>query len=149
MRLRIIVCINFSFLCIFFLFSCISTSHNKNKAGVESAMKKYDNLILKLDADSISLLFTPNGNLGNIALGRDSIKRFLSSFKNIRVLSQSSTTSSVIISGDSAIQKGSYIQTDLIAEKDTIKVKGDYETVWQWLRQKGWLIKKMTTNPKN
>ena len=149
MRLRIIAFIAFSFLCIFFLFSCISTRHNKNKAGVESAMKKYDNLIFKLDTDSISLLFTPNGNLGNIAIGRDSIKRFLSSFKNIRVLSQSSTTSSVIISGDSAIQKGSYIQTDLIAEKDTIKVKGDYETVWQWLRQKGWLIKKITTNPKN
>ena len=134
---------------IFFLLSCNSTRVSKNKTGVEAAMKKYDGLILKLDAGAISLLYTPDGNLGNIAIGRDSIKKFLSSFKNVRVLSQSSTTSSIIISGDSAVQKGSYLQTDLISEKDTVKVKGDYETVWQWIKQKGWLIKKMTTTPKN
>ena len=144
MRLNIIT---FYFLCIVFLLSCNATRHSKNIAGVESAMKKYDHLILKLDADSISLLFTPNGNLGNIAIGQDSIRKFLSSFKNVSVLSQSSTTSSIIISGDSAIQKGSYFQTYLIAEKDTVKVKGDYLAVWQWLKQKGWLIKKMTTTP--
>jgi len=137
------------FLNIFFLLSCNSTRVSKNKTGVEAAMKKYDGLILKLDAGAISLLYTPDGNLGNIAIGRDSIKKFLSSFKNVRVLSQSSTTSSIIISGDSAVQKGSYLQTDLISEKDTVKVKGDYETVWQWIKQKGWLIKKMTTTPKN
>ena len=34
-----------------------------NKSGVETAMKYYDNLILKLDADSISMLYTPGGNL--------------------------------------------------------------------------------------
>ena len=137
------------FLNIFFFLSCNSTRVSKNKTGVEAAMKKYDGLILKLDAGAISLLYTPDGNLGNIAIGRDSIKKFLSSFKNVRVLSQSSTTSSIIISGDSAVQKGSYLQTDLISEKDTVKVKGDYETVWQWIKQKGWLIKKMTTTPKN
>jgi ketosteroid isomerase-like protein len=137
------------FLNIFFLLSCNSTRLNKNEKGVEAAMKKYDGLILKLDADAISLLYTPDGNLGNIAIGRDSIKSFLSTFKNIMVLSQSSTTSSIVISGDSAIQKGSYLQTDLISDKDTVKVKGDYETVWQWIKPKGWLIKKMTTTPKN
>ena len=58
--------------------------------GGETAMKYYDNLILKLDADSISMLYKPGGNLGDIAIGCDSIKKFLSSFKNVRVLSQSS-----------------------------------------------------------
>jgi len=36
-------------------------------------MKYYDYLILNSDADSISLLYAPNGNLKNIAIGRDSI----------------------------------------------------------------------------
>jgi hypothetical protein len=125
--------------------SCIDS--RKSKLGVESAMKRYDNLILNLDADSISMSFTPNGNLGNIAIGRDSIKKFLSSFKNIRVLSQSSTTSTLDLAGDSAIQKGIYYQTALIAEKDTVKVKGEYTANWQWITGKGWFIRRMITKP--
>ncbi|HYM92825.1 MAG TPA: hypothetical protein VET23_01705, partial [Chitinophagaceae bacterium] len=73
-----------------FLSSCAVPG--RNSAGVESAMQNYDHLILHSDADSISLLYTPDGNLGGIAIGRDSIKRFLSSFKNVKVLSQTSTS---------------------------------------------------------
>ena len=130
-----------------FLLSCNNTKHSKSE--VESAMKHYDNLILKLDADSISLLYTPDGNLGDIAVGRDSIKKFLSSFKNVRVLSQSSITESINIVRDTAIQKGTYTQTDLVAEKDTVKVKGEYIAKWQWIRKKGWHIKRMTTKSTN
>ena len=46
-------------------FSCNKESHNR--AGIESAMKYYDHLILKTDADSIALLYTSDGDLGNIA----------------------------------------------------------------------------------
>jgi len=35
----------------------------------------------KTDADSIAYMFTPDGELGNVAKGRDSIRHFLSSFK--------------------------------------------------------------------
>jgi len=94
---------------ILFLFSC---NDQHNRAGVEAAMKHYDHLIKKLDADSISLLYTADGNLGDIAQGRDSIKRFLSSFTNVQVLSQASQTSSIELFGDSAIQKGTYQQND-------------------------------------
>ncbi len=126
---------------VFFL-SCY-TAHNKT--GVESAMRRYDSLIRKLDADSISLLFTPDGNLGDIAVGRDSIKKFLSSFKNVRVLSQASTTESIALVGDTALQKGVYTQTDLLSEKDTVKVKGEFTAKWEWFRKEGWRIKMMTT----
>ena len=129
------------------LFSCNAGKHNTK--GVESAMHQYDHLILKLDADSIALLFTPNGDLGNMAHGRDSIKKFLSSFKNIEVLSQLSSTTSIAINKDTAVQKGSYQQTDVIAGKDTVKVKGDYTAIWQWLPKQGWHIKQMTTKPSN
>ena len=130
-----------------FLLSCNSTRHNKS--GVESAMKRYDNLILKLDADSISMLYTADGNLGDIAIGRDSIKRFLSSFKNVQVLTQSSITVSINIIRDTAIQKGTYTQTDLVSGKDTVKVKGEYTARWQWIRKKGWHIKHMITKSTN
>ena len=127
--------------------ACHSGKHNRDT--VVQAMQQYDRLIMKLDADSISLLYTPDGRLGEIAQGRDSIKKFLSSFKNVRVLSQSSSTSSIIITGDTAIQKGGYTQTDVIAEKDTVKVKGTYTAIWLWLPKNGWHIKQMTTTPSN
>lgn len=139
------------FIIIYFisLFSCNTTSHNKNKEGVENAMKYYDHLILKLDADSIAMLYTADGKLGDIATGRDSIKKFLSSFKNVAVLSQSSTTGSVKIIRDTAIQTGTYTQTDLVSGKDTVKVKGTYIARWQWMRKAGWHIKRMETKSAN
>jgi hypothetical protein len=126
--------------------SCKSNSHNKSE--IESAMKLYDRLLLKMDADSISMLYTPDGILAD-KVGRDSIKFFLSSFKDVRVLSQSSVTSSIDIINDTAIQKGTYTQTDLISEKDTIKVKGEYVARWQWYQSTRWLMKQMTTKPIN
>ena len=139
----------FYFLIVFLLlcFSCNTGRHNKKT--VQAAMNHYDQLIMKLDADSIALLFTPDGDLGNIAHGRDSIKKFLSSFKNIEVVSQSSTTSSIKIIKDTAIQTGSYRQVDVIAGKDTVKVKGDFTATWLWLAKEGWHIKRMVTTPAN
>lgn len=129
------------------LFSCNSSMHNKS--GVETAMKYYDHLILKLDADSISMLYTSDGSLGDMAIGRDSIRKFLSAFKNVRVLSQISETKSIDIVRDTAIQKGTYTQTDIVTGKDTIKVKGEYTARWEWIRKGGWHIKRMTTKPAN
>ena len=125
-----------------FLISCNTSRHTKS--SVELAMKYYDHLIQNLDADSIALLYTRDGNLGDLALGRDSIRKFLSSFKNIRVLSQVSTTKSIAITHDTALQKGFYTQSDILSQKDTINVKGEYTARWEWIA-KGWHIKKMTT----
>ena len=126
-------------------FSCNLSKHNE--AGVVAAMKHYDHLILKLDADSISGLYTPDGNLGGIAIGRDSIRKFISSFKNVKVLSQLSSRGVITISHDTAIQKGTYAQTDVLSGKDTVHVKGEYTARWEWIRPTGWFIKKMTTKP--
>jgi ketosteroid isomerase-like protein len=117
-----------------------------NKAEVESAMKQYDHLIQKMDTDSIALLYTEDGDLGNIAHGRDSIRKFLSGFKNVKVLSQLSTTETIQITGDTCIQKGLYHQTDVIGN-DTLSVKGSYTTAWLWIPSNGWQIKRMDTKP--
>ena len=127
------------------LYSCSASS--RNEAGVQNSMKYYDHLIEKLDADSIALLYTPQGRLGTLAVGRDSIRKFLFSFKNVKVLSQKSTTTSIKLYSDSAIQKGNYIQTDILSEKDTIVVKGEYTAHWLWIKKEGWRINFMETKP--
>ncbi len=135
----------FLYLTVIFTASCSNTGHSTK--GVELAMKQYDHLIKKMDADSISLLYTPDGDLGNMAHGRDSIRNFLSSFKNVSVVSQSSTTNFLKINGDTAFQKGLYYQTAFIPGKDTIKLKGEYTATWRWMRPGGWHIQRMTTKP--
>ncbi len=133
------------FICLLFAFSCTQPQHSKE--SVELAMKQYDRLILKMDMDSIALLYTEDGNLGNIARGRDSIRKFLAGFKNMKVLSQTSVSDSITIKRDTAWQKGFYHQTVIVAEKDTVKVKGAYFATWVWMPQNGWHIKKMETTP--
>ena len=128
-----------------FLFSCNTSRHNIKE--VEVAMKQYDHLIQKMDVDSIAMLFTPDGDLGNIAHGRDSIRNFLSTFKNVQVLIQSSTTDSIKISGTTSLQKGIYHQTDVVNGKDTVAVRGEYTVNWQWIPKSGWHIKHIETKP--
>ena len=129
------------------LCSCKERKHDQSE--IESAMKYYDHLVLKLDADSISRLYTEDGNLGDVAIGRDAIKDFLSSFNDVKVLSQVSTTTSIVITADTAIQKGEYVQSDLIGGKETVQVTGEYTTRWQWTKDEGWRIKKMYTKTTN
>ena len=80
------------------LFSaCRSKEHNAE--SVEQAMQKYNRYILKMDVDSIAFLYTPDGELGKMARGRDSIRRFLENFKKYKVLSQVSKTNLINITG--------------------------------------------------
>lgn len=121
--------------------ACKSSAPVHTKQEVEDAAKYYDHLILNSDADSIALLYTPDGNLGDIAIGRDSIRNFLSSFKNVKVLEQSSISKSIVVSKDTAIQKGSFEQMVIMNGKDTVRAKGNFTATWQWM-DNGWHIKK-------
>lgn len=112
---------------------------------VEAAMGHYDSLIKKTDADSIAWMFTADGQLGDIAHGRDSIRRFLRTFKNVRVLQESTTTDHLVISGDKADQKGLFVQIAVVNGKDTVHIKGSYETEWVWSEEEGWKIRRETT----
>ena len=128
------------------LAACISYVHRQQE--VQDAMQHYDHLIQQMDADSIALLYTADGDLGGIAQGRDSIRRFLSSFKNVKVLEVTSTTDSLAMTGDTAFQSGHYKQSGVINEKDTFHVSGSYHAQWVWIKKEGgWRIKRMTTQP--
>jgi hypothetical protein len=81
--------------------------------------------------------------------GRDSIRKFLLLFKNVSVLSQSSTTNFLEITDDSSLQRGTYLQIVYILGKDTIKVKGEYTANWLWIPPGEWHIRRMITKPLN
>ncbi len=132
--------------CLFeFGFSC--NKKYRNKETVQAAMRYYDHLILKTNADSIALLYTPDGELGNIAIGRDSIRNYLNRFRNFKVIYQSTTTDSITIKDDTAISNGIYRQKVIVPSGDTVSVKGEYDAKWIWLKDGGWHIRKMETHP--
>jgi hypothetical protein len=102
-----------------------------------------------MDADSIALLYAPDGDLGTTAHGRDSIRKFLSSFKNVSVLYVASTSDTLRIGEDSAFQAGHYKQIALVDNKDTFNLKGTFVARWIWIKEEGWRIKRMETHPIN
>jgi len=125
----------------------VSCRQAHSKDSVVIAVQQYDRLIKKMDADFISMLFTSDGELGNMAQGRDAIKKFLSGFANIQVLSQVSAIGYLHIGSDTATVKGVYWQTDLADKKDTLHVKGSFTSKWIWIPPMGRRLKRITTSP--
>ncbi len=132
-------------LVITFFSACRPKEHSAE--SVEQAMQKYNRYILKMDVDSIALLYTPDGELGKMAIGRDSIRRFLENFKKYKVLSQISKTNLITISRDTALQSGLYTQKVIVPLNDTVTVKGLFLTKWIWMDSTGWHIQRMETTP--
>ena len=129
---------------ILLIFSCKSSHH---RTEIIDAMHTYDRLITKMDADSIAFLYASDGELGKVAKGRDSIRKFLLTFKKFQVLLNESKTDSIFMAGDSAVQTGSYRQEVILPSKDTAHLKGLFRTNWIWKKREGWHIKKMETTP--
>jgi hypothetical protein len=88
------------------LLTITSCHPDHSRSEIELSMKQYDHYIKNTDADSIALMFTPDGDLGNIAHGHDSIRKFLSSFKNVSVSATASTTGSIVFNGDYPHKQG-------------------------------------------
>jgi len=117
---------------------------------LRTAMNTYDRLILKTDGDSIALLYTIDGDLANMAHGRDSIRMFLYRFKDFKVLEQVSTIDSMRIFLDTGFITGSYHQKVIVPNNnagDTVSVKGNFKSKWILVPEYGWQIKKMETQP--
>ena len=130
---------------VIFFTSCRPKGHSTET--VEQAMQKYNRYILHMDVDSIALLYAPDGELGKMAKGRDSIRIFLDNFKKYKVLSQVSETNLINISRDTALQSGLYTQKVIVPVNDTVTVKGLFLTRWIWMDSTGWHIQRMETQP--
>jgi hypothetical protein len=136
----------------FFQVACHKPMSNSD---LKSVMQTYDRLILKTDADSIALLYTVDGDLGNAVHGRDSIRNFLNRFKEYKVLEQVSKIDSINITGDTGRISGTFHQRTIIPIhdtlnpgriQDTISVNGTFHSVWINISEYGWEIRKFETN---
>lgn len=110
-------------------------------------MNRYDRMLEKMNIDSIAFQYAPEGELGNVAKGRDSIRSFLKKFASYKVLSNNSVTDSIEIYGDSALQTGHYTQVTILPTKDTAHLTGLMIVHWIWSSNEGWKISKMITKP--
>ena len=117
------------------------------RAKTLKSKPRYNHFIKEIAADSVANMFTKDGNLGDVAHGRDSIRLFLTSFKGIKVLSVKSTTASIAWQKDTAIQTGMYFQKGVIQQKDTFNVKGKFIATWERQAKGVWFLKKMQTKP--
>jgi ketosteroid isomerase-like protein len=128
----------------FFLLCC----QEHRSSEILNAMHHYDKMILAMNPDSIANVYTADGELGDQPIaGRDSIRKFLMSFTDFKVLETQSTSSSISFKGDSAFQEGSYYQKTKLPAGDTVMVKGLFSTVWLKGADNRWLIRKIHTRP--
>lgn len=135
------------FLFIIILVIINGCQHKHQQQEIIAAMQEYDQQLMQMNTDSIAKLYSPDGELGEVAKGRDSISRFLKKFAELKVLSNHSQTTQVAINGDSAIQQGTYKQVTILPTKDTARLSGQFTAKWIWLPNEGWRIKKMVTIP--
>ncbi|MBS1510399.1 MAG: hypothetical protein JST86_06155 [Bacteroidetes bacterium] len=131
---------------LFGLFASCSSGRHSQQAVIK-AMHHYDQSLILQDEAKIAACFTPDGDLGTVAHGRDSIQQFLTRFRNIKVIAQQSVVEKVTLYKDSVLMTGTYKQSDIILPKDSITVSGSFTATWFWIKGKGWHIKKMFTTP--
>ncbi len=119
------------------------------KTSPKDIIKKYERLVLEMKADSLLQMFTVDAEIGHeggpTVKGRDSIYAFLSSFKNIRVISNRDDVLSVSINKDSAIVNGDYKQAVIVLGKDTVNAAGKFTANMIRKKNKNWLIFSMRT----
>jgi uncharacterized protein (TIGR02246 family) len=136
---------------IFFPDLFMSSCNHSEKQDVEAVIKKYERLTLKMDADSISKMYAVDGELGNgsqhFIKGRDSIYSFLSSFTNVRVLSNADSIKNISFKNDEATVTGIFRQTVLIDQKDTVMANGQFIINLIPDKNKRWLIQRAQTKP--
>jgi len=118
---------------------------------VKAAMRRYDQLVLAMNAEGIAAMFTPDGELidagKTIASTPASIRAFLQSFDGkVRVEENASSIESVTVTGATAILTGTYQQKALlIPDKREIRVQGKFEVEWSRQPDGQWLVRRMST----
>src|SRR5258706_14804220 len=122
------------------------------KSEIEKAIRQYDQLTFRMNADSLADSYLPNGVLSGKGMkkfiGRDSIRKFLKSFHSadIHLISNSTKAQSITFNGDSAIVNGTYEQKAKLAQGDTGVYTGTFSA--KWLKENDrWLLADMYTVP--
>ena len=114
-------------------------------------MSGYSERVLKMDHAGIAGLFTEDGELVNpgqgVVKGRDAIRTFLEGFAQFQVQSNTIHADTTVVSGDSAVQQGSYAQRVRLPDKSVVDVSGKFKAEWARTPDLGWRIRRMSTTP--
>lgn len=120
---------------------------------VKAAMRRYDQFVLAMNAESIAAMYTQDGELidagKTVARTPTSIRAFLASFDGaVRVEENVSIIESVSVTGATAIVTGTYQQKALLlSDKRSVRVQGKFEAEWSCHPDGQWLIRRMRTQP--
>lgn len=132
-------------------FACISVRGRETRE-LRNATGHYAQLVRAMDHAGIAALFTPNGELvadNNTPIRSPAqIEAFLRSFSEYRVVSETLSTDTVHIAGDTGRVIGIYRQRVRVPAGDTVAVSGSY--IADWLRDSSgiWRIRRMATKSK-
>jgi uncharacterized protein (TIGR02246 family) len=124
----------------------------QDESQVTASLARYRNLILELQADRVADMFADDGELSHNGeksyIGPRQISAFLKSFSGYKILKYELVAVSTAVEGENATQNGTYTQTVVAPEGNTIMAAGSFETAWRHQPDGRWLIKKMrTTSP--
>jgi ketosteroid isomerase-like protein len=115
---------------------------------VQEAMDRYNRYVLRMDADSVSSMYTPDGELGNVKKGRDSIRIFLASFTKVTMDHYDSKTLSIAVDGNTAVLRGTYVQQVRLDGGEAISYAGEFTTRWVWTSAEGCRVQRMDVAPR-
>ncbi len=119
--------------------------------ALDAALNHYGRLVRTMASDSIAALFTADGELAGEAqptvTGPDSIRAFLHTFDQYRVLAATMVVDSSRVTGDTGIQHGRYAQRVRLPDGDTVEVGGRFTAEWVAGPAGAWRIRRMGTAP--
>ena len=104
-----------------------------------------------MNPDSIAGMFAENGELGQegqmFISGKEDIRQYIQSFGGeIVMLENHSHSESVNLTGDSAVQSGSYHQR-IVIHSDTVDATGKFKAVWVPDTSGKYLLRRMAMIP--
>jgi ketosteroid isomerase-like protein len=122
-----------------------------DKTAVEAGLYRYSQLLLSMDSTGIAGMFAPDGEVVNPSQpavhGRDAIQKFIASFSDFHVLTNSDTPTSTLIDGNTAEQIGVYEQSVRSPQGHLFKVSGRLEIEWVKSPSGVWQIMQLATFP--
>ena len=122
-----------------------------DKAAVDAGLYRYSQLLLAMDSAGIAAMFAPEGEVVNPSQpavhGRDAIQKFIASFSDFHVISNTDTPTSTLIDGNTAEQIGVYEQSVRSPQGHLFKVSGRLEIEWVKTPSGEWQIMQLATFP--
>jgi len=122
-----------------------------DSASLTASLEHYARLMRRMAHDSISVLFTPTGELAAPGrppiVGPAAIDSFLHSFSAYRVLGDSMRQVSLAMRGDTAIQSGTFWQRVQVPAGDTVEVHGEFQAEWVRDGSGSWRLRRLGTAP--